>query len=161
MWRADAASLAPEIRARVTAARQAREAIRASGWPDLDEEVEVLVEALETHALSAQRIHAFLAERPLRELEQRIARHTAAPDALKAQLRALERLHDRLDDLLSEMDNVVAALETMHAELLVADVVEQQASARRLAELRTNVQLRSAGMEEAFAETRDLSRRGG
>jgi hypothetical protein len=148
------AELAPEIRARLRAARATGDAVKASGWPALDAEVDALVAALEDHAQSAQRIHAFLAERPRRELERRIARHPGSPVALCRQLSALDRLQARLDDLLDEMDGATAALDTLHAEVLAAGAVDSRTAARRVAELRASVELISDGLEEAFAETR-------
>ena len=53
------------------------------------------------------------------------------------------------------MDHVVATLQTVHAEILVTDGLEpERRSPARSAVLRENVQAVSAGLEDAFAETR-------
>ena len=66
--------------------------------------------------------------------------------ALEAKLSALERLQERLDRLLAEMDQVVTTLQTVHAEILVTDGIEQGALAGQLLDLRTRVQLLSADL---------------
>jgi hypothetical protein len=129
-----------EIAARVRAARSARASIQvavggsASPLEDVAREVDALVVALEGHAVRAQRIREFL--------------DGEAPDDLR------ERVRRRLDQLFEEMDHVVTALQTVHAEILVTDGLEQGALAGRVSELRANVQAVSAGLEEAFAQTR-------
>jgi hypothetical protein len=56
------------------------------------------------------------------------------------------------------MDHVVATLQTLHAEILSAegidDVLEGRALASQVSELRAQVRIRTAGLEETFAETR-------
>jgi hypothetical protein len=160
--RAQAQAFTPEIAARVRAARAARASIRLaadeSGSPleDVTEEVDVLVRALDGHAARAQRIRAFLAEESPAELRERIAREPsdAVRTALEAKLVALERLQRRLTRLLEEMDHVVATLQTVHAEILATDGLEQGTLAGQISELRVNVQVVSAGLEDAFAASR-------
>ena len=161
-----AAGLSPEIGERLQAAIAAQESIRAaveaSGLPlaDVLVEVDSLVAAMEGHAARADRIHGFLAERPPHRIERRIAEEQspAVKAALEAQLDALRRLERQQEDLLAEMDHVVATLDTVHAEVLAADGLDdlpgRRAVASQVVELRTNVQLVSAGLEEAFEETR-------
>jgi hypothetical protein len=163
---ADPAALSPPIRSRLEAALAAQGAIRAavveSELPlgDVVEEIDTLVTALEAQALRAQRIDEFLAHRSPESLRRRIAEERSPPvaAALDAQLQALTRLRQRHADLLAEMDHVVASLETVHAEVLavegVDDVIERRAVASQVLQLRTNVQLVSEGLEEAFEETR-------
>jgi hypothetical protein len=164
--RVAAGALAPALAARLEAAEDAQERIREAAdgaelpLDDLTGEVDALVGAMAAHAERAQRIEAFLAERPPGGLERRIAteRSPAVVAALEAQLQALARLRRRHDDLLAEMDHVVASLDTIYAEVLAADglgdAVRRRAVASRVAELRTDVQLVSEGLDEAFDETR-------
>ena len=82
----------------------------------------------------AQRIHVFLAEESPAELAARIARTPpgAAQKALEAKLDALNRLQQRLDRLLGEMDHVVTTLQTVQAEILAERrAIEQGALAGR------------------------------
>ena len=164
--RADPAAFAPSIRARVLAAVEACSAIRAvimaspAALDDLGQEVDALVAAIHADAARAQRIHAFLDEEAPIDLERRIAGEPRAGvrTALQAKLVALIRVRDRLDGLLAEMDHVVATLQTLHAEILsgegIDDVMEGRALASQVSELRANVRIRTAGLEETFAETR-------
>jgi hypothetical protein len=52
------------------------------------------------------------------------------------------------------MDHVVATLQTVHAEILVTDGLGQSELAGQVSVLRENVQAVSAGLEDAFAQTR-------
>jgi hypothetical protein len=155
-------AFAPEIAARVRAASGARASIRLaideSDTPldDVAEEVDALVLALDGHATRAHRIRMFLAEESPEHLRERIANEPseAVRAALEAKLSALDRLQRRLTRLLEEMDHVVTTLQTVHAEILVTDGLEQGTLAGRVSELRASVQLVSAGLEDAFAESR-------
>jgi predicted component of type VI protein secretion system len=153
----------PLIGARVKAAVKAREAIHAAieaspvALLDVRSEVDDLVEAIEGDAVRAQRINEFLAgQEAAPALERRIAQEPDASvrAALEAKHRALGRLRERLDRLKGQMDQVVATLQTVHAEILATEDVEERALASQVSELRAEVQLVSAGLEEAFAETR-------
>jgi hypothetical protein len=123
------AGFAPEIAARVRAAGAARSAIGLVAAGDVTREVDALVFALQGHAERAQRICDFLAEKP------------AADPA------ALGRLSARLDAMLTEMDQVVTTLQTVRAQLLATDGLEQEL----IADLRARVQAVSAGLEDAFS----------
>jgi hypothetical protein len=153
----------PLIGGRVKAAVAARaaihEAIAAGHVPlaDVRREVDALVAAMEADAVRAQRILQFLSgQESAASLEQRIAQETNEPvrAALQSKQRAFTRLRERLSLLMAEMDQVVATLQTVQAEIFAADDVEEHALASRVSELRANVELVSAGLEEAFAETR-------
>jgi len=164
--RIDPAEFSIEIGARVKAANAARAAIHAaigasrSPLAGLAGEVDALVAAMNADAARAQKIHGFLAAESLPALERRVAQEPRAPvrAALEAKLDAFTRLRKRLDDLLAEMDHVVATLQTVHAEMLAADDLEQAdeqgALAGQVSDLRAKVQIMSAGLEETFAETR-------
>jgi len=152
----------PLIGGRVKAAIAARAAIQqaiAAGapLPDVSREVDALVAAMEADAQRAQRIHQFLAgQESAASLERRIAQETH-PDvraALESKYRAFARLRERLSRLMAEMDEVVATLQTIQAEIFAAEEVEEQVLATRVSELRENVELVAAGLEEAYAETR-------
>lgn len=164
--RVDPAEFSIEIGARVKAANAAREAIHAaiasspSPLAGVAGEVDALLVAMNADAARAQRIHAFLAAESLGALERRINSEGDTPvrQTLEAKLAALKRLRKRLGGLLSEMDNVVATLQTVQAEILAADDLEHAAHdgelADQVSDLRAKVEIMSAGLEESFAETR-------
>jgi hypothetical protein len=130
------------------AADAVREAVRESELPldDVTEEVDALVALIERDAARADRMQRYLAEHPL---------PAAAPEA---QRQALARLEARHRELLSELDRAASALDTVHAEVLAAEGLDElgarQALAGRVAELQTKVRIVSAGLDEAFEETR-------
>jgi hypothetical protein len=156
--RAHPAALAPDIRRRVRAAAAACESIRAtlaaSPTPlaDVEEEVEALLAAIQMDALRAQRIHEFLGGESVAGLDGPMTEELRA--ALEARQAALTRLQERLDELLSGMDQIVATLQTVQAEILAHDGIEQRELASQVFELREKAHILSAGLEESFAETR-------
>jgi hypothetical protein len=163
--RVDAGEFTPLIAGRVKAADRARtsihDAIAGSALPldDVAREVDDLVEAITVNAARAQRIHRFLTgEEPAAALEHRIAQERQEPvrAALEAKSRAITRLRQRLDALMSELDRAVLALQTMQAQILAADdrALEERRLVGQVSELRVQVQLVSEGLEEAFAESR-------
>ena len=102
--------LVPALARRWDAALAARASIQRDGDSALlMHEVEALVEALRPSVAQAQRIDDAL---------------------LKSTGPARERLRARLDQLLDEIDQVVATLETVHAEILVSDQDELIADLR-------------------------------
>ena len=117
---------------------------RGVGAPleDVTREVDALIAALRPNAARAQRIHDALAADPPERLRRRVEREPS--EALEAKLRALERLQHRLDRLLAEIDHVVTTLQTVHAEILAADGIEQDELAGQVSDLRTRVQLLAA-----------------
>jgi hypothetical protein len=160
---ADPGAFTPLIAGRVKAAIAARaaihEAIAAAPFAldDVAAEVDMLVAAMEADALRAQRIHEFLAgQESAASLERRIAQETHAPvrAALESKQRSFARLRERLSRLMAEIDQVVATLQTVQAEIFAADEIEEHALAGQVSELRERVQLVADGLEEAFAETR-------
>jgi hypothetical protein len=108
--------------------------------------------ALQGHAERAQRMSDFLRDESAEELARRIAAEPspAVRAALEAKHAALGRLQRRLGGLLDEMDNVVTTLQTVHAETLAADGLEQSTLAVQVSVLRENVQAASAGLEDAY-----------
>ena len=165
--RADPAEFSLLIGARVRAANVAGEAIHAaieasrSPLGDVAVEVDALLGGMHADAVRADRIQAFLAGESLAAVRLRIAKETREPvrAALESKLAALTRLQQRLDDLLAEMDHVVATLQTVQAEILAsADLeqagLEERALASQISELRVSVEAMSAGLEETYAETR-------
>lgn len=160
--RAEPAVLSPAIGRRLQAAVAARraigEAVALSGLPlaDIAEQVDALVAVIEAHAIRADRIHGFLADHPAAGLEHRVAseHEPAVIAALRAQSRSLERLRQRQGQLLAEMDHAVAALDTVHAEILAVDGLDEGTVVGRVAALREEVQVVSAALEDAFDETR-------
>jgi hypothetical protein len=159
----DPGEFTPVIAGRVKAAVAARAAIHAAiadapfAFSDVRHEVDLLVAAMEADAVRAQRIWGFLSgQETAASLERRIAAETNAPvrAALEAKQRSFGRLRERLSGLLAEMDQVVATLQTVQAEIFAADEVSEQALAGQVSELRERVALVAAGLEEAYAETR-------
>ena len=51
---------------------------------------------------------------------------------------------------------MVLTLQTVQAEILATDGLDDATLAGRVSDLRENVQVMAAGLEEAFAETRAL-----
>jgi hypothetical protein len=159
---AEPGAFAPAIAGRVRAALAARAAIRAAveespaALEDVTAEVDGLVAAMQDDARRAQRIHEFLASESVSELEGRIAAEPSdeVRGALEAKRDALVRLRQRFDRMLAELDHVVITLQTVQAEILATEGIDDRALAGQVSELRTNVQLIAAGLEEAFAETR-------
>ena len=152
-------------RAGSSAAVAARDAIRAaveaSGSPldDVAEEVDALVAGLDRHALRADRIGRYLDAHPARDLSLRIAGERSPPviAALEAQQQAIVRLERRHEEVLADMDRAVAALETVHAELLAAEGAGDEvgrAVISEVVELRDRVQLVAAELEDVFEDTR-------
>ncbi|HET6547071.1 MAG TPA: hypothetical protein VFG79_01355 [Solirubrobacter sp.] len=158
------ATYAPPIARRVRAAVAAQVSIRAaiagstSPLVDVAAEVDALVAAMQADAGRAQRIHEFLVAEPPDALERRIAREPdgAVRAALEAKVDAVARLRARLDRLLAELDHVVVTLQTVQAEILATDGLDDRALAGQVSEVRVNAQLIAAGLEEAFAETRSF-----
>jgi hypothetical protein len=153
----------PFIGGRIKAAVAARDAIRAAiadapfGLHDVEHEVDALVAAMEKDAVRAQRIYEFLGgQESAAALERRIAAEANASvrAALESKQRSFDRLRERLSGLMAEIDQVVATLQTVQAEIFAADELEERALAGQVSELRERVQLVAAGLEEAYAETR-------
>jgi hypothetical protein len=160
---ADPAIFAPPIAARLRAATVARASIRAaiegnrSPLEDVSAEVDALVRAMQADAVRAQRIHEFLAQESPAEIERRMREENeAVRAALGAKLDAVNRLKQRLDGMLAELDHVVVTLQTVQAEILATDGLDDRLLAGQVSDLRENVQVMAAGLEEAFAETRAL-----
>ena len=161
---AEPTAFAPPIAVRMRAAITARASIRAaidgtaSPLEDVTAEVDALVGAMQADAVRAQRIHEFLARESPAAIERRMADEPsdAVRAALGAKLDAVNRLQQRLDRLLAELDHVVLTLQTVQAEILATDGLDDATLAGRVSDLRENVQVMAAGLEEAFAETRAL-----
>jgi hypothetical protein len=140
-----APDLAPAIAARVRAAEAARDgigaAVAASSAPldGVTAEVDELLRAIRANAERAQRIHAFLAERP-----------AAQPDVL-------DRVRERLDELLAEVDHAVGTLQTVRGEILTAEDDDPAGLAPSLAaqvsELRVRAGILSRGLDASLAQT--------
>jgi len=78
-------------------------------------------------------------------------------EALAAKRRALVRLQERLDRLLTGMDHAVTVLQTIRAEILAAQeaerTIEERALASRVSELRIRAQGMASELDEALADT--------
>jgi hypothetical protein len=163
--RPDAGELTPLIAGRLKAAERVRtaihEAIGSSAVPldDVAGEVDALVDAIAADAARAQRMHRYLlGQEPADALDRRIASEPNAElrAALEAKRDALGGLRRRFGALLSELDRAIAALETMQAQILETGdrALAELQLAGQVSELRARVELVSAGLEEAFSETR-------
>ncbi|HYI17955.1 MAG TPA: hypothetical protein VD836_04565 [Solirubrobacteraceae bacterium] len=160
--------LGPAIRRRVRDAMAAGAAVRSataaspSPLEDVGGEVDLLVAAVRTDAARAQSIHEFLSRESPDALRRRLAGEPRGDvrAALEVQLSALDRLQGQLDDALAGMDQVIATVRTVHAEILAADGLlrrpERDEMAGQVSELRMRVQTRAEGLEEVFGETRRL-----
>jgi hypothetical protein len=160
---AEPAEFNPFIAGRIKAATAAREAIRDAiadapfALRDVEHEVDALVAAMEADAVRAQRIYDFLGgQESAASLERRIAaeQNASVRAALQSKQRSFDRLRERLSGLMAEIDQVVATLQTVQAEIFAADEIEERALAGQVSELRERVQVVAAGLEEAYAETR-------
>jgi Spy/CpxP family protein refolding chaperone len=134
----DPATLAPEIRAQLDAARAEQAGIVKTitesdlSFADVREEVAQLVTALEGAAGRAQRLYAYLVTQDRAALRARLEELERSGDqvtvaALKAQGAELGRLDAMLRAAYGEMEQVNASLRTVHARL-VGLAVSSQAS---------------------------------
>jgi hypothetical protein len=172
--RVDPDKLARPIGAQLAAAvieqARVRAAIDASELPltDLGAEVEALVREMERTAARAQLIHDYVAGIDPQRLEARErqlrasagseaddpARTTA--DALEEQLAAYRDMRRQLDRYFAEMEQTVAALSTIHAQIVrmgvTAEAAGEEELAGRVRDLRGKVTALTEGIDEAYEE---------
>jgi len=134
----DAGTFTPEIRAQVRTARAEQAQIVRTiedsdlSFADVREEVALLVGALEGAAGRAQSLHTYLSGQDFEGLRARIREYGRAGDettvaALRAQEAELNRLDAMWKSAYGEMEQVNAALRTVHARL-VGLAVQSKAS---------------------------------
>lgn len=158
----DPRTLAPPIRAQLEAARGEQAAIARTiegsdlSWADVRGETAALVAALEAAARRAQRLSDYLASQDAEAIRRRIAacerdgeRETA--DALRTQVAELDRLDGMLRGAYGEMEQVNAALRTVHARLVGAAVSSAAEADADLAgdvrDLRERVETLTSGLD--------------
>jgi hypothetical protein len=173
----DSRKLAPPIRAQLDAAlseqKRIRDAIDAAGLPfaDLGVEVTALVREMERTAARAQLVYEYLAglypdriEARMRELRTAQgtgpddpARTTA--DALEEQLAAYRDMRRQVERYFAEMEQTVAALSTIHAQIVrmgvTADAGGEEELTGRVRDLRGKVTALTEGIGEAYEEAPD------
>jgi hypothetical protein len=175
--RVDARKLAPPIRAQLDAALSEEKRIRAAiesaelPFADLGPEVAALVREMERTAGRAQLVYDYLEglypdriEARLRELRASQgsepddpARTTA--DALEEQLTAYRDMRRQVERYFAEMEQTVAALSTIHAQVVrmgvTADAAGEEELAGRVRDLRGKVTALTEGIAEAYEEAPD------
>jgi hypothetical protein len=173
----DSRKLAPPIRAQLDAAlseqKRIRDAIDAAALPfaDLGVEVTALVREMERTAARAQLVYEYLAglhpdriEARMRELRAAQgsgpddpARTTA--DALEEQLAAYRDMRRQVERYFAEMEQTVAALSTIHAQIVrmgvTADAGGEEELTGRVRDLRGKVTALTEGIGEAYEEAPD------
>jgi hypothetical protein len=177
--RVDPDRLARPIGAQLAAARieeaRIRSAIDASdlSFTDLAPEVAALVGEMERTATRAQLVYDYLAglypdriERRLRELRAAQgtdpddpARTTA--DALEEQLAAYRDMRRQIERYFAEMEQTVAALSTIHAQVVrmsvTTDAAGEEELTSRVRDLHGKVTALTEGIAEAYEEAPDTS----
>jgi hypothetical protein len=165
------ASLAPPIGQRLQAVIDQQGRIRAAieradlPFAEVAGEVDVFVRAAEKTASRAQLLYEYLADQDPRAAERRLASlhgeqdpsKQALVEALKQQLKALQRAETQLDRFYTEMERIGVELGNVRGELLSVSAASEAAGQERLAaevrDLREQMGAVSAGMSEALEQT--------
>jgi hypothetical protein len=165
-----AAPIGAQLAAALQEQRRIRAAIAAAELPfeDLGSEVVALVGEMERTASRAQLVHDYVsgidARRVQARMEQLRAAAGTAPDdparttadALDEQLTAHRDMRRQLNRYYAEMEQTVAALSTIHAQVVRMGVTADAAGEAELAgsvrELRGKVNALTEGISEAYAE---------
>lgn len=154
--------LDPAVRRRLDAARDEVAGIERTveeadlPFAEVSREVDGLLRALEGTARRVQRLREHLRRQDPDEVARRAAAASGPlRQALEAQHAALADLRTAHDRGFAEMDEVLAALSTVHARLVRAALVDDEASDRALAgdvrELRTQVEGLTDSLTAAYA----------
>jgi hypothetical protein len=162
----DPKTLVAPIRAQLEAARAEQVAIAKTiegsdlAWADVSGEVSSLVSAIEAAARRAQKLNGYLAAQDVGDIDRRIRAYqqdgqTDTAQALRTQRTELERLDGMLRKAYGEMEQVNAALKTVHARLVGAAVSSEADADATLAgdvrELRHRVETLTDGLGTAPA----------
>lgn len=168
--RVDPATLAPEIRRQLLAARateqRIRDAIQRAELPyaEVSTEVDALVTLMEQSAGRAQLLYEALAENPPNVVRKRLVQlegsgKTELIDALEQQHSVQRRMQAQLERFYDEMERMVVELETIRGSLVSVsastDAGNQQRIAGDVRALRDELGALASGMSEAFGETSD------
>jgi hypothetical protein len=165
--RLDPATLAPEIRRHLLAARatdaRIREAIERAELPyaEVSTEVDALVTLMELSASRAQLLYEALDESPpsrvagrLRELEG--SGKTELIEALEHQLTVQRKMESQLGSFYDQMERIVVELDSIRGSLLSVSASTDAANQQRLAgdvrALRDELGTLAEGMSEAFED---------
>jgi len=166
--RMNPATLAPEVRGHLLAARASeariRDAIERAELPytEVSSEVDALVTLMDQSAGRAQLLHEALDESPpgrvqarLRELEG--SGKAQLIDALTQQLAVLRRMEIQLARFHDEMERLVVELDTIRGSLVSVSASTDAGNQQRIAEdvrsLRDELGALATGMSEAFEDT--------
>jgi len=168
--RVDPATLAPEIRRQLLAARateqRIRDAIQRAELPyaEVSTEVDALVTLMEQSAGRAQLLYEALEETPPNVVRKRLVALEGSGkaeliDALEQQHSVQRRMQAQLQRFYDEMERMVVELETIRASLVSVsastDAGNQQRIAGDVRSLRDELGALASGMSEAFGETSD------
>lgn len=168
--RMDPATLAPEIRQHLLAARareqRIRDAIERAELPytEVSTEVDALVTLMEQSASRAQLLHEALAESPPNVVQQRLVQlegsgKTELIDALRHQHAVQRKMQAQLERFYDEMERMVVELDTIRGSLVSVsastDAGNQQRIAGDVRSLRDELDAIASGMSEAFGEAAD------
>jgi hypothetical protein len=169
--------LAPPIRGQLDAAlaeeKRIRAAIEAADLPftDLAPEVTALIGEMERTAVRAQLVYEYLEGLHPGQIESRLrelrAAQSADPDdparatadALDEQLAAYHDMRRQVERYFAEMEQTVAALSTIHAQVVrmgvTADAGGEEELTGRVRDLRGKVTALTEGIAEAYDEVPD------
>jgi hypothetical protein len=166
--RLDAATLAPDVRFHLLAARRIeakiRDAIERAELPytEVSTEVDALVTLMEHSASRAQLLYEALAESPPNVVKQRLVQlegsgKTELIDALQHQHSVQRKMQAQLQRFYDEMERMVVELDTIRGSLVSVsastDAGNQQRIAGDVRSLRDELGAIASGMSEAFDET--------
>ena len=163
--RLDPGTLAPEIAARVAAARARQDriaqAIERADLPytEVSAEVDAFVRAMDGTAQRAQLLWEALDETPVADVRRRLKAAADKPElreALTQQLAVLERMGAQLQRFYDEMDRMTVELDTIRGNLVSVSATTEADAQRRLAEevrgMRDELGAVAAGIDEAYED---------
>ena len=147
--------------------RHIRNAIQRADLPftEVSDEVDTFVRAAERTASRAQLLYEYLADQDPRQVDYRLRQvqndpaKRALAEALTAQLHALHRAQQELEQFHTEMERIGIELGNIRGQLLSVSAASEGASQRQLAsdvrDLREQMGAVAEGMNEVLAETSD------
>ena len=165
--RMDPATLAPDVRFHLLAARateaRIRDAIERAELPytEVSTEVDALVSLMDQSAGRAQLLFEALHESPPDRVQQRLRElrgsgKTELIDALEHQLSVQRKMESQLGRFYDEMERMVVELDTIRGSLVSVsastDAGNQQRIAGDVRSLRDELGALASGMSEAFEE---------
>ena len=166
--RTDLATLAPDVRHHLLAARaieaKIRDAIERAELPytEVSAEVDALVTLMDQSGGRAQLLHEALTESPPARVEARLHELRGSGkaeliDALSQQLSVQRKMESQLQRFYDEMERMVVELDTIRGSLVSVsastDAGNQQRIAGDVRSLRDELGALASGMSEAFEET--------